>query len=168
MLLCVECGFRLAKHCGVMASGSYLTKSTAYRLDDVLMDFGHLYRLFSSMNDPNDEPLHRGLIQALEKIWDECDKDLFMASILLNPLYNFNPICEPTALAVNRLQWNVEKGVELLSTLWVRCFGLPTPDHMQDDLEHYLTRGSSTLYECIDDIAAAAESEAKEKVSKQS
>ncbi|KAG1726524.1 uncharacterized protein EDB91DRAFT_1016780, partial [Suillus paluster] len=71
------------------------------------------------------------IIDSLEKRWSKCDQDVFLASVVLNPLYRIKPFA--------RLRKFTNTGlITLFVKLWGRFFPNTPSDEFRKELLEYL------------------------------
>ncbi|OAX31032.1 hypothetical protein K503DRAFT_806433, partial [Rhizopogon vinicolor AM-OR11-026] len=65
------------------------------RLDEVLIVFGFLISRYTDLREKatseEEQTLLWAVIDSLEKRWSKCDQDVFLAAVILNPLYRTKP-----------------------------------------------------------------------------
>ncbi|XP_006460996.1 hypothetical protein AGABI2DRAFT_70302, partial [Agaricus bisporus var. bisporus H97] len=83
---------RVIKHLQPLGVAANTTQSTGCRLDTVLLIFGYLLHSYSRlMMDSSDIPGCKAIINSLESRWFKADQDLFVAAVILNPIYSITP-----------------------------------------------------------------------------
>jgi hypothetical protein len=83
------------------------------RLDDILLIFGFLYHHFDSLMDDDDYEVCEGVLKSLEKRWADSHQAVFLAMVILHPLYLTKPFKCLDSLTKAGIQ-------NLLAKLWRR------------------------------------------------
>jgi hypothetical protein len=70
------------------------------RLDTVLIMFGYLQHIYSDMwfMSPEDKHACETIPDSLESRWSKADQEPFIASIIVNPLYQLTPFSKYSGL----------------------------------------------------------------------
>jgi hypothetical protein len=121
------------KHLELLALAACMTQSAHCCLDQVLLVFGLLYQEYTDMifnTDAHTEPLH-AILDSIKKRWAKCDQDVFIAALILNPVFKLTPFTKIS-------RFNNASVLDLLSRLWTRFYQSPPPDEMFTELMDYL------------------------------
>jgi hAT family C-terminal dimerisation region len=97
------------------------------------MVFGLLFREYTIMlsnTNSHTEPL-QAILNSIEKRWAKCDQDVFIAALILNPLFKLSPFARFS-------RFNNAGVFVLLSQLWTRFYHSPPPDEIFTELLDYL------------------------------
>ncbi|KAF8890537.1 hypothetical protein CPB84DRAFT_1683533, partial [Gymnopilus junonius] len=106
------------------------------RLDTVLVMFGFLYYTYSNMKDADDITGCTAILESLEKRWLKMDQEVFIAAVILNPVYQLKPF--------SRIQYlNVASIIGLMTCLYICFEQKPPPDKFIMDLKDYLAKVKS-------------------------
>ncbi|CAA7262560.1 unnamed protein product [Cyclocybe aegerita] len=102
-----------------LAIAANITQASFCHLDQVLITFGYLLKVYLNMNE---DPMgHDTIITSLELRWSKADQELFISAIVINPFYCSLPFSENASfMTVTRLE-------SLLSRLWMRLNKSLTP-----------------------------------------
>jgi hypothetical protein len=108
-----------------------MTQSAICRLDEVLFTFGWLYMEFSKLTDTVDKDIKKAVLASIEKRWDKCDQEVFLAAAMLNPFIGtsaFKPLPFLNVIGI----------ISLFSRLYKRFFGSEPPaDVMMSNVKDY-------------------------------
>lgn len=78
LLTVSQCGYscygfdRIKRQLEPLAIASHITQADNCRLDDVLLTFGHLYKFYSDMPEPEDQAARKAVLDSLQKRWSKC------------------------------------------------------------------------------------------------
>ena len=87
-------------------------------MDEVLLTFGSLFMQYQTMDD--DKDVQDAILSSLEKRWAKADQEVFIAAVLVNPLFRVSPF--------RRLDFLNRSGIRALFTrLWKRFYPSETP-----------------------------------------
>ncbi|CDO76574.1 hypothetical protein BN946_scf184831.g10 [Trametes cinnabarina] len=83
---------RIKLHLEPFAIAVNLAQAAHCRLDQVLLIFGFLYHRFSRLpSDIDDEESSSAVLKSLEDRWSKADQSVFVAAVILNPIYRLAP-----------------------------------------------------------------------------
>ncbi|THH14935.1 hypothetical protein EUX98_g9540 [Antrodiella citrinella] len=82
---------RVVRHLEPLGKAANVIQAAYCRLDTVLLMLGYLYAVYSKMTDPDDCNGVTTILESLERRWAKADHEIFMAAIILNPLYGNTP-----------------------------------------------------------------------------
>lgn len=87
------------------------------------------------MSEPEDIVGRNAILTSIETRWKNSDQDVFIAAVILNPLYRRRPFRKQVA-------FNNASITALITKLWRRFMKKPDtvnpPDELLDDLDHWL------------------------------
>jgi len=87
-------------------------------MDEVLLTFGSLFMQYHAMND--DKDVQDAILSSLEKRWAKADQEVFIAAVLVNPLFRVSPF--------RQLDFLNRSGIRALFTwLWKRFYPSSQP-----------------------------------------
>ncbi|KAI9063901.1 hypothetical protein FKP32DRAFT_1564653 [Trametes sanguinea] len=125
---------RIKLHLEPLAIAANVAQTAHCRLDQVLLTFGFLYHRFSNLPpDVSDAAATSAVCDSIEERWRKADQAVFVAAVVLNPVYMLQPFAGIPELSVMQLQ-------TLLSQLWTRFFSSPAPLELRQDLKDYLNK----------------------------
>ncbi|KAI6010645.1 hypothetical protein BKA83DRAFT_25636 [Pisolithus microcarpus] len=118
--------------------------------DQSLLLMGFLYVEYSKLleADPENqlfaamecEELIQTVLDSLEKHWKNCDQDVYIAAVVLNPIYKIAPFAKIPQL-------NLAGIFALICKLWTRFFGSSPPHELFTELQDYLgNKGTYTNF----------------------
>lgn len=82
-------------------------------MDEVLLTFGTLFMQYNAMGE--DKDIQDAILSSLEKRWAKADQEVFIAAVLVNPLFRASPF--------RRLDFLNRSGIRALFTrLWKRFY----------------------------------------------
>ena len=103
--------FRIKRHLEPLAIAANVTQSTFCRVDEVLLTFGALMLQYKKLRagGDGDQVACDAILASLEKRWLNTDQDIFIAAVVLNPIFKhrpFKPISrfQPTFIYQSLLQ----------------------------------------------------------------
>ncbi|KAF5350685.1 hypothetical protein D9756_008505 [Leucocoprinus leucothites] len=104
-------------------------------LDTVLLTFGYLVHTNTNMMETyaEDQTACTEIIKSLELRWSKADQEPFIASLILNPLYQLIPFSETAGL-------HPAKALGLMKHLYRRFFDADPPVAFSMDIMNYLER----------------------------
>jgi hypothetical protein len=105
------------------------------RLDEVLIIFGFLISRYldlqGKVTSVEEKTMIQAIIDSLEKRWSKCDQDVFLAAVILNPLYRIKPFA--------RIRKFTNAGViALLVKLWDRFYSNIPHELFRKEVLEYL------------------------------
>jgi len=87
-------------------------------MDEVLLTFGSLFMQYRNMDENKDMQI--AILSSLEKRWAKADQEVFIAAVLVNPLFRVSPF--------RRLDFLNRSGIRALFTrLWKRFYPGSSP-----------------------------------------
>ncbi|THU86619.1 hypothetical protein K435DRAFT_683254, partial [Dendrothele bispora CBS 962.96] len=101
-------------HLEPLAIAANITQAAHCRLNQVLLTFGYLFFQYSGMN-VIDTRGRDAIIVSIESRWLKTDQEIFVAAVLLNPVYRNTPFRQISMFNSAGIQ-------ELLTRLWHRFF----------------------------------------------
>lgn len=126
--------FRVKHHLEPLALATNFTQASHCRLDDVLLVFAFLYKTYSqTLTDPVELGVREALLNSIEKRWMKSDQDVFIAALVLNPVYNGEPFSMHDALTAGNL-------LLLMRRLWKRFHHEEAPATLDLEVLQYLRR----------------------------
>ncbi|KAI5980379.1 hypothetical protein EDC04DRAFT_2553755, partial [Pisolithus marmoratus] len=124
-----------------LAFASTITQLAHFRVDQSLLLMGFLYAEYSKLligDSENQlfaatecEELIQTVLDSLERRWRNCDQDVYIAAVVLNPVYKTAPFAKISQL-------NLAGVFALICKLWTRFFGSSPPDELFTELQDYL------------------------------
>jgi hypothetical protein len=146
-------------HIGPLALAVNFAQAAHCRLDEVLIILGYLIEkylgLLETTTSPDDQIGLRAIIDSLEKRWSKCDQTVFIAAVILNPLYKAKPFAQIR-------QFTTAGITSLLLKLWQRFQSSPVPESLRKEILDYLQdRGD---YECFSEWAEGERNAAESQV----
>ena len=88
----------------------------------------------------------QSIIDSLEKRWSKCEQEVFLAAVILNPIYKTLPFAP--------LNTFTNSGIyQLLSQLWTHSFQQDPPHELLTELFDYM--GNTAAYASIPNFLAA-------------
>ncbi|KAI6102723.1 hypothetical protein EDD16DRAFT_1494523, partial [Pisolithus croceorrhizus] len=124
-----------------LAFASTITQMAHFRVDQSLLLMVFLYAEYSKLleADPENqlfaamecEELIQAVLDSLEKHWKNCDQDVYIAAVVLNPVYKTAPFAKISQL-------NLAGIFALICKLWTRFFGSSPPHELFMELQDYL------------------------------
>jgi hypothetical protein len=130
-------------------------QATHARPENVPISFSFLYYRYSKIGDSTDHNARNAVLESVEHCWAQVDQEVFIAAVILNPLYKDKPFNNITLTTCAGL-------MSLFSHLWKRFYGGIPPLELFTDLENYLR--NSPEFQPIDIYTQILLSHAKEKV----
>ena len=100
------------------------------------------------LNSATFEECHtiQSIVDSLKKWWSKCDQEVFLAAVILNPIYK--------ALPFSQLNTFTNSGIyQLLSQLWTRFFQQDPLHELLTELFDYL--GNTAAYASVPNFLAA-------------
>lgn len=93
-----KCRPRIERHLEPLAVTANITQATHCQLDTVLLTFGFLVARYRVMDSPEDITGHTAISASFEKCWLAADRDIFIATVVANPLFRTTPFTRGVAL----------------------------------------------------------------------
>ena len=122
----------MERHLGPLAIAANLLQAAHCRLDTVILTFGYLTIKYQAMDAPEDLVGCTAILKSLEKRWLAADQDVFIAAVIVNPLYRTTPFAPHPRFTNARIKI-------LLASLYSRFFKMPAPDMFYMELHEFLT-----------------------------
>ena len=118
-----------------MALAVNVTQAAHCQLDEVLIIFGFLTLTYTEMLkgvSGEDEVMITAIMDSLEKHWGKVDQEVFVAAVILNPMYKTRPF--------SRNRKFTHAGIYLLLVkLWKHFYcGVDPPVELQREMMDYL------------------------------
>lgn len=150
----------MKKHLEPLALAACITQTAHCRLDQVLLVFGLLYTEYQQLiNEGDDSAGIKAILDSIESRWAKCDQEVFIAAVILNPIYKTAPFANLPIL-------NLAGIYALLCRLWKQFYGTTPPATLWTELKDYIdNRGA---YENLADWASEVRREAETNVNFQS
>ncbi|CDO68878.1 hypothetical protein BN946_scf185000.g21 [Trametes cinnabarina] len=124
---------RIKLHLEPLAIAAHVAQASHCRLDQVLLLFGTMYYRFSHLPPDIADPVaSAAVLKSLEDRWAKADQAIFVAAVILNPLYRLQPFAELSEFVDMELE-------HLMVQLWKRLFRAEeAPQDLYDDFSDYL------------------------------
>lgn len=119
-------------HLEPLAIAANLSQSTFCRLDDVFITFGFLHARFLSFNEPESRSVQTALISSLTKRWQKADREVFILTVILNPLIKLAPFKLSSRL------FQLAKLQILVQRTWGRLYKEEAPIDLSTQIQDYL------------------------------
>ena len=81
----------MAHYLEPLAIATNIIQASFCRLDQVLVTFGFLIMRYSDPAMDQDPMACDAIVNSLEKHWQKCDQEVFIAMVLVNPLFRMLP-----------------------------------------------------------------------------
>jgi hypothetical protein len=107
------------------------------------------------MTDPEDLPGCKAIIDSLERRWSKADQEIFIAAVILNPLYQTSPFSLIP-------QFRTAEIISLMTRLWQRLLRTEPPDSFALDLMEFL--GKRGDYSSLDIMCNVEKNRAEKNV----
>lgn len=122
-------------HIGPLAMAVNFAQAAHCRLDEVLIILGYLmsrYLNLSTMATSTDDEIRIcAIIDSLEKRWSKSDQTVFIATVILNPLYKAKPFAQIR-------QFTTASITSSLLKLWQQFYSSPPPESLCQEILDYL------------------------------
>jgi len=122
-------------HIGPLALAVNFAQAAHCCLDEVLIILGYLTSKYLSLlqtaTSTDDQIGLRAIVESLEKRWSKSDQMVFIAAVILNPLYKAKPFSQIR-------QFTTAGITSLLSKLWQRFQSTPVPESLRKEILDYL------------------------------
>ncbi|EED85429.1 predicted protein [Postia placenta Mad-698-R] len=119
-------------HLEPLAIAANIVQAAHCCIDQVLVIFGYLYHQYDKLDQTNESEnaVRKALQQSLEARWKKADQDIFIATVILNPLYRLKAFAPLPALT--------RAGVTILiERLWQGFYPGQTANDLQQELRDY-------------------------------
>ncbi|KAF9441139.1 hypothetical protein P691DRAFT_684879, partial [Macrolepiota fuliginosa MF-IS2] len=106
------------------------------RLDMILLTFGYLISSYQHMKTENSQniPGCTAIITSVENRWAKTDQEVFIAAVILNPMYQWSPFHHSHFHSVVAV-------ISLFKRLWARFYnGQELPESFHTDIRDYLLK----------------------------
>lgn len=125
--------YRVIRHLEPLGAAANAIQATFCRLDTVILTFGYLYHIYDRMRDESHEDEHAcaTILNSLEARWAKADQEPFIASIIVNPLYQLTPFSRNSGL-------HIASALGLLKRLYERFFSTEPSIEFSMDVMNYL------------------------------
>lgn len=121
----------MERHLEPLAVAVNITQAAHCRLDTVLLTFGFLVVQYRAMVRTEDLIGCAAILKSLEKRWLAADQDVFVATVIVNPLFQTTPFAPSPRFIVTRIK-------SLLASLYLRFFQSDAPDTFYTELHDFL------------------------------
>ncbi|KAF5353370.1 hypothetical protein D9756_007868 [Leucocoprinus leucothites] len=123
----------VTRHLRPLGAAAGAVQATFCHLDTVLLTFGYLVHTNTNMMETyaEDQTACTEIIKSLELRWSKADQEPFIASLILNPLYQLIPFSETAGL-------HPAKALGLMKHLYQRFFDADPPVAFSMDIMNYL------------------------------
>ncbi|KAJ3824934.1 ribonuclease H-like domain-containing protein [Lentinula raphanica] len=118
----------IVTHLEPLAIAANVIQAAHCRLDQVLLTFGYLFYFYSTMR-VNDTRGRDAIISSIEARWKKCDQEVFIAAVILNPIYRNQAFSSIPAFNNAGIQ-------DLMVRLWNRIF--PDERIILDEFSNHL------------------------------
>lgn len=123
--------------------------------EHIPISFGFLYYRYSKIGDDTDLVARNAVLESAERRWAQVDQEVFIAAVIVNPLYKNKPF--------GNIPLTTRAGLmSLFSRLWKRFYGGMAPLELFTDLDNYLR--SSPEFQPLDIYTEILVSHAKQQV----
>ncbi|KAG2160125.1 uncharacterized protein EDB93DRAFT_1074526, partial [Suillus bovinus] len=126
---------RMVSHLQPLSLVINIAQATHCCLDEVLIIFGFLISRYTALqgkaSSVGENLMIQAIIDSLKKHWSKCDQDVFLAAVVLNPLYRIKPF------ACLRKFTNAGL-MTLFVKLWGRFFPNTPSDEFRKEFLEYL------------------------------
>lgn len=149
---------RMVRHLGPLGPAANVIQAAFCRLDTVLLSFGYLVFKYTEMRKSDADDVHgcTQIIDSLERRWVKTDQKVFIAAIILNPIY------KQTAFRPDSPFFSFIDIVDLFVQLWSRFNGgIHPPAVFCSEIRDYLdnkgrfSRINQAVKFEVDDAAAS-------------
>lgn len=121
----------MERHLEPLAIAANITQAAHCRLDTVLITFGFLDARYRAMTGPEDAIGCAAILASLEKHWLAADQNIFITTVIVNPLFQTTPFTPGPHFTNAHIQ-------SLLGLLYSRFFQLSSPESFYTELLEYL------------------------------
>ena len=94
----------MEQHLKPLAVAANITQAAHCRLDTVLLTFGFLVVQYRAMVKAEDLVGCAAILQSLEKRWLAADQDVFIATVIVNPLFQTTPFASGPRFIITRIK----------------------------------------------------------------
>lgn len=122
---------RMERHLEPLAVAANITQAAHCRLDTVLLTFGFLVVQYRAMTNTEDLVGCTAILNSLEKRWLAADQDVFIATVIVNPLFRTAPFASGPRFIIARIK-------TLLASLYLRFFQSEAPAMFYTELHDFL------------------------------
>ena len=121
-------------HIQPLALAVNFTQAAHCQLDEVLIMFGFLtlkYQEMLAASSGEEKVMVSAIIDSLEKWWDKSDQEVFVAAVILNPMYKTKPFAQIRKFTYASIY-------SLLVKLWKHFYhGSEPPVQLQQEMMAY-------------------------------
>ncbi|KAG2033154.1 hypothetical protein BDR03DRAFT_1014523 [Suillus americanus] len=103
--------------------------------EHIPISFGCLYYRYSRIGDESDLVARNAVLESAERRWAQVDQEVFIATVIVNPLYKDKPFSNIPLTTCAGL-------MSLFSHLWTRFYGVTPPLELFTDLDNYIFESS--------------------------
>ena len=121
----------MERHLKPLAVAANITQAAHCRLDTVLLTFGFLVVQYRAMVKAEDLVGCAAILQSLEKRWLAADQDVFIATVIINPLFQTTPFASGPRFIIARIK-------ALLASLYMRFFQSEVPASFYTEVHEFL------------------------------
>ena len=123
----------MERHLEPLAIAANITQAAHCCLDTVLLTFGYLVVRYQAMADRDVDDLVgcTAIINSLEKRWLAADQTVFIATVIINPIFRTTPFAPHPRFINARIK-------SLLASLYSRFFQSDAPNAFYTELHDYL------------------------------
>ncbi|KAG0707177.1 ribonuclease H-like domain-containing protein, partial [Suillus ampliporus] len=110
------------------------------RPENVAISFGFLHFRYSKIDDNTDLAARTAVLASVERRWGQCDQEVFIAAIIVNPFYKVSPF--------RKVPLTTRAGLAtLFARLWHRFYNTnDIPLDLYTDLDDYLNSSHDFAY----------------------
>ena len=94
----------MEQHLEPLAIAVNITQAPHCQLDTILITFGFLDAWYRAMTGPEDAIGCAAILASLEKCWSAADQNIFIATVILNPLFQTTPFTPGPCFTNVRIQ----------------------------------------------------------------
>lgn len=122
----------MERHLEPLAIAANILQAANCRLDTVLLTFGYLFMRYRTICGPEDMVGHTAILDSLEKRWLAAEQDVFIAAVIVNPLFRTAPFAPNQRFTNARIK-------TLLASLYSRFFRTQDiPSQFYSEAQDYL------------------------------
>lgn len=126
-----------------LAIAANVAQAAHCRPDQVLLIFGFLqFRFTELQTELGDTEGTAAVLDSIERRWKKADQAIFVAAVVLNPLYRLEPFRDLDFLTTAALQ-------RLLGELWKRFYKEDAPHELMTGIADYLNWKGR--YQCMEE-----------------
>jgi hypothetical protein len=107
--------------------------------EHVVISFGFLHFRYSRIENDTDLTARTAVLASLECCWGQCDQEVFIAAVIVNPFYKVAPF--------QKIPLTTHAGLAaLFSRLWHHFYNKNVPLELYMDLQDYLSGSGAFAY----------------------